>query len=124
MDGVDAKNHQDGSLTDMAVQLKAQGYSVKMDPVLGAACGPATCRPDMIARDPNGQVVIIELKTGDADLSVRQREIFPQIENGRSVPGPDLAARIRILAGIPLKDQGYPNGIPIFIKRAPGLKQS
>lgn len=54
----------------------------------------------------DGSVKIIEIKTGNADLSIRQSEIFPQIENGNSMPRGRVAEEFGLIPGIPLKDQG------------------
>ena len=66
---------------------------------------------------------IIEVKTGDADLSIRQSEIFPQINSGDAIPRGQVADDFGLDPGIPLRDQGYPNGIPIEIRIFPGVGQ-
>jgi len=78
--------------------------------------------PDIVYKTPDGKWGIIEVKTGNADLSIRQSEIFPQISSGDSIPVGKVAKQFGFDAGIPLKKQGYPNGIPIDIKRFPGVK--
>ena len=106
----------------MAV-LRGQGYEVKDgEPIFESSCGSGKCRPDVIYRDASGRVRIIEVKTGDAGLSIRQSEIFPQIANGDAVPH-GRTARELDLSSIPLREQGYPNGIPIETSRWPGLGQ-
>ncbi len=116
-------HHRDMQL-DVIEQLEAQGYRVADGEVsFGAACGTGRCRPDIIYRTPDGQVRIIEIKTGNADLSIRQSEIFPQINSGDAIPRGDVARRFGLLPNIPLRDQGYPNGIPIDIQTFPGAGQ-
>ena len=68
-------------------------------------------------------MIAIEIKTGNADLSIRQSEIFPQIENGNSIPRGQVAREFGLIPGIPLKEQGYPNGIPVEPLRFPGAKK-
>lgn len=58
---------------------------------------------------------IIEVKTGSADISIRQSEISPQIKNGNSIPRGKVAESFGLKSGMPLKEQGYPNVIPIEI---------
>lgn len=64
----------------------------------------------------------IEVKTGNADLSIRQSEIFPQIRDGSSIPRGQVAESFGLTPGKPLREQGYPNGIPIEIINFPGAK--
>ncbi|WKL41695.1 hypothetical protein Q1M64_19520 [Sinorhizobium meliloti] len=66
---------------------------------------------------------IIEVKTGDASLTFRQEEIYPQIDSGDAIPRGKVANTFGLKPGIPLKNQGYPNGIPIEIKTFPGAEQ-
>ncbi|MCQ3001527.1 hypothetical protein NLO98_17385 [Pseudomonas syringae] len=109
---------------DVKDQLTAQGYSVSPREVsFGSSCGVGRCRPDIVAKAPDGTVRIIEIKTGDAGLSVRQSEIFPQIRDGSSIPRGDVAREFGLIPGKPLKEQGYPNGIPIEELHFPGAKK-
>ena len=61
--------------------------------------------------------------TGDADLSIRQSEIFPQIRDGSSIPRGDVAEKFGLTPGLPLRDQGYPNGIPFETRYFPGAQR-
>ena len=70
--------------------------------------------------EPKG---IIEIKTGNADLTIRQSEIYPQIRNGDAIPRGDVAREFGLRPGVPLREQGYPNGIPIEIRTFPGADQ-
>ena len=102
--------------------LRAQGYTVNDSPVsFKDSCSSGRCIPDIIATDKNGKIKIIEIKTGDAQKSIRQTDIFPQIENGEAIPVGYVAETFGFKPGIPLKDQGYPDGIPIEIEILPGL---
>jgi len=56
-------------------------------------------------------------------LSIRQSEIFPQINSGDAIPRGQVADDFGLDPDIPLRDQGYPNGIPIEIRVFPGVSQ-
>ena len=58
-----------------------------------------------------------------ADLSIRQSEIFPQIESGDSIPRGEVAEAFGLIPGVPLREQGYPKGIPIEVVNLPGAKK-
>jgi len=75
-----------------------------------------------VAKAPDGSIRIIEVKTGGAGLSLRQSEIFPQIRDGESIPRGRVAEEFGLVPGVPLKDQGYPNGIPVETVNFPGAK--
>jgi filamentous hemagglutinin len=110
--------------SDVIDQLEGQGFRVSDREVsFGSSCGTGRCRPDIIYETPDGQVRIIEIKTGNADLSIRQTEIYPQINSGDAIPRGQVAADFGLQPGIPLRDQGYPNGIPIEIQTLPGAGQ-
>jgi filamentous hemagglutinin len=117
----DHYNHHNDMRNDVIGQLEGQGFKVSPgEASFGNSCGVGRCRPDIIYRTPDGQVRIIEIKIGNADLSIRQTDIFPQIENGNAIPRGNVARRFGLRPGVALKDQGYPNGIPIEIKNFPG----
>ena len=117
----DHYDHHNEMRTDVIDQLKGQGYRVADgEASFGSSCGAGRCRPDIIYEAPDGTKGIIEIKTGNADLSIRQTEIFPQIKDGSAIPRGKVAARFGLRPGVPLKDQGYPNGIPIEIREFPG----
>ena len=97
--------------------------SAPLSPPCGSSCGIGRCRPDIIYETPDGTKGIIEIKTGNADLSIRQTAIFPQIQNGDAIPSGQVAQRFGLRPGIPLKDQGYPNGIPIEVREFPGARK-
>ena len=114
--------HHKAMVDDMKDQLKAQGYQVSSKEVSfknGFAAGRT--RPDIIAWGPDGKLVIYEIKTGNAQLSIRQTEIYPQIRDGNAIPTGDVAREFGLKPGIPLKDQGHPNGITIIVKNYPGV---
>lgn len=108
---------------DIKDQLSSQGFRVSEKEIsFGSSCGTGRCRPDIVAEAPDGTLRIIEVKTGGADLSIRQSEIFPQIKDGTSIPRGKVAESFGLTPGVPLKGQGYPNGIPIEIMNFPGAK--
>ncbi|WP_367393241.1 hemagglutinin repeat-containing protein [Pseudomonas sp. X4] len=123
---VTIKDHYDHHLNmvdDIKDQLSSQGFRVSEKEIsFGSSCGTGRCRPDIVAEAPDGTLRIIEVKTGGADLSIRQSEIFPQIKDGASIPRGKVAESFGLTPGVPLKDQGYPNGIPIEIMNFPGAK--
>ena len=55
-------------------------------------------------------------------LRATQSEIFPQIRDGSSVPRGQVAELFGLTPGKPLREQGYPNGIPIEVLNFPGVK--
>lgn len=123
---VTIRDHYDHHLSmvdDIKDQLSSQGYRVSTKEIsFGSSCGTGRCRPDIVAEAPDGTIRIIEVKTGSADLSIRQSEIFPQIKDGSSIPRGKVAESFGLAPGVPLKDQGYPNGVPIEIINFPGAK--
>jgi len=123
---VTIKDHYDHHLNmvdDIKDQLSSQGFRVSEKEIsFGSSCGTGRCRPDIVAEAPDGTLRIIEVKTGDADLSIRQSEIFPQIKDGTSISRGKVAESFGLTPGVQLKDQGYPNGIPIEVINFPGAK--
>ena len=118
----DHYEHHNAMRTDVINQLEGQGYRVSDgEASFGSSCGVGRCRPDIIYEAPDGTKGIIEIKTGNADLSLRQTDIFPQIKNGDAIPRGRVAERFGLEPGVPLKDQGYPNGIPIEVREFPGV---
>ncbi|WP_158074694.1 two-partner secretion domain-containing protein [Basilea psittacipulmonis] len=72
-------------------------------------------RPDIYAITPRGQKVFIEVKTGNATLSVRQQGIMPKIQSGEAIPVGKLADRIGFDVTKPLIEQGDLKGIPVKV---------
>lgn len=117
----DHYEHHKDMVTDLTKQLLDKGYIVsKKEVSFGDSCGNGRCRPDIVYKTSDGKFGIIEVKTGNGDLSIRQSQIFPQIKDGDAIPRGDVAAKFRLTPGVPLRDQGYPNGIPIEVHRFPG----
>ena len=117
----DRYNHHRNIVNDITFQLERQGYRVSDREIsFGSSCGKGRCRPDIVYETPDGKLGIIEVKTGKADLTIRQSEIFPQIEDGSSIPRGQVARDFGLMPGIPLREQGYPNGIPVRVEQFPG----
>ncbi len=114
--------HQ-GYVDDITDQLRTQGYDVQNDVTFQSSCGATVCKPDIVYRRPGEAQVggIIEIKTGNGPNTSNQASIYPQISSGDAVPSGDLARGLGLRPGVPLRDQGYPNGIPIYQITAPGL---
>ena len=69
--------------------------------------------------DPDGRLGIVEVLSGYTGPSIRQTEMFPQIENGDAIPLGHVAVGFRLAPGVPMRKQGYPDGIPIEEKEVP-----
>lgn len=68
----DRNEHHQEVVDDVKDQLTNDGFIVSDREVsFGSSCGTGQCRPDIIATAPDGSMRIIEIKTGDADLSIR-----------------------------------------------------
>lgn len=117
------KAHHDGFVNDAANEYREKGYDIPntRQPTFRDSCGISYCRTDLIGKGPDGKVVVFEIKTGDAELSIRQSEIYPQIRDGNAIPRGRVAEALGLRPGIPLKDQDYPNGIEIIEIIKPGL---
>ncbi|MFS2174358.1 hemagglutinin repeat-containing protein [Rhizobium pisi] len=115
--------HHQGYVDDVTAQLRTQGYDVQNDVVFQSSCGTSICKPDIVYRRPGEAMVggIVEIKTGNGSNTSNQASIFPQISTGDAVPSGGVAQRLGLRPGVPLRDQGYPNGIPIYQITAPGL---
>jgi hypothetical protein len=114
-------NHN-AHLDDIAGQLREQGYTVKGN---GArfydSTGQNYTHTDLFAIRPNGEPIIIEMKTGGAVNTTRQNQIYPQILTGNALPSRPVARMLGIKPNVPLNQQGYTNGIPIYQVKALGL---
>ena len=120
----DHYDHHMNMVDDIKDQLSSQGYRVSDKEIsFGDSCGTGRCRPGIVAEAPDGSIRIIEVKTGGADLSIRQSEIFPQIRDGNSIPRGKVARDFGLIPGKPLREQGYPNGIPIEMINFPGASR-
>ena len=116
--------HHKAITNRLKTQLKEKGYQVSDKEIsFGSSCGTGRCRPDIVYVTPDGKIGIIEVKTGNAGLTIRQSEIYPQINSGDAIPRGDIARGFDLEPGVPLKDQGYPNGIPIEIRTFPGVEK-
>lgn len=72
------------------------------------SCGTTTCRPDIVVFDANtGTLHVIEVKTGDADLTPNQTAIYPQIADGSAYLNATQLDRLGLpttYAGAPISD--------------------
>jgi filamentous hemagglutinin len=109
----DYKAGHQAIVNDIKGQLVQQGYSISEQEVsFGSSCGTGHCRPDIVAKAHDGTIRIIEIKTGNGDLSIRQSEIFPQIRDGNSVPRGDVAKRFGLTPDKPLRIKVILTGSP------------
>ena len=58
--------------------------------------------------------VLFEIKTGDATNTKNELAVYPQIIDGNAIPVGANASEYGLKPGIPLKSQGFPNGITIL----------
>ncbi|MFJ2995788.1 DUF637 domain-containing protein, partial [Pandoraea sp. NPDC087047] len=126
LDKLHIKDHYDHHMdiaNDIKKQLTELGYRVSNKEIsFGDSCGSGRCRPDIVVESPDGELRIIEIKTGDAKLTKRQSEIFPQIIDGTAIPRGSVAEIFGFDSSKPLTEQNLPNGIKIEIIRFPGAK--
>ena len=116
--------HHQQKVDEVVDDLEAQGYQVNTEVSFRSCDTTSRCRADVVARDENGRVVkVVEVKTGDAGLSPNQAEIYPQVANGDALPTGDVADSLGLEVGVPLRDQGYPNGIPVEVRTFEGVNQ-
>ena len=117
------RRHHNLAVDEIAKKYKEQGFEVIREPTFRGACGDGRYRPDLLLVKDGRIVKIVEVKGGDVRLSKRQREIFPNIISGDAYPRGRWIDKFDFDPGLPLKDQGYPNGIPIEVVRVPGAGQ-
>ncbi|WP_150601115.1 hypothetical protein [Pandoraea fibrosis] len=116
--------HHNEMVNDLKVQLIELGYRVSDKEIsFGNSCGTGRCRPDIVVESPDGEIRIIEVKTGGADLTNRQSDIFPQILDGSAIPRGSIAEEFGFTKKRPLSEQGYPNGIRIDVIKFPGVEK-
>jgi hypothetical protein len=115
--------HHDRAVAKLQRDLDDQGYTAfKEVSFNGNVCQiDGRCRADLIVHNDRGGLVLIEVKTGNASLSVNQSEIYPQIRDGNAIPVGRVARELGLRPGVALKNQGYPNGIPTLTYTYPGL---
>ncbi|EEE34956.1 hypothetical protein RKLH11_4351, partial [Rhodobacteraceae bacterium KLH11] len=66
----DHYEHHKAMTDDLKLQLRDQGYRVSDKEIsFGSSCGTGRCRPDIVYETPDGKWGIIEVKTGNADLT-------------------------------------------------------
>ena len=102
--------------------MRSQGYTTRDG---GGrfydSTGTVKSQPEIVAKRPNGEIIVIEVKTGNASNTTNQNTVYPQIISGDAIPSPSLADDLGLEAGKALKDQGFPNGLPLYQVTAPGL---
>jgi len=124
------REHHNTVVDQRVAELEAQGYSVKTEMQVFDSCGVGYCKPDIFYKNASGQVGFIEVKTGNAGLTVNQRSIFKDIGNNNYIVPPDtiLSRSMASQLGVTftpvktLSDIGYANGIPVIIKYEAGLR--
>ncbi|MDX8350525.1 filamentous hemagglutinin N-terminal domain-containing protein [Cognatiyoonia sp. IB215446] len=84
---------------------------------VSAADGCSTCRPDIMVYDPDTRTLhVIEVKTGDADLTPNQRQIYPEIANGSASMNSNQLSDL----GLPTEFAGRPlseiDGLKIVVE--------
>jgi hypothetical protein len=117
----DYQNHHNRMVAQLQRDLDNQGFTAFKEVSFSGVCQiDGRCRTDLVAHNDRGGLVLIEVKTGAASLSIRQMAIYPQIKDGNAIPVGQIAADLGLRSGTALKHQGYPNGIPILEYRYPG----
>lgn len=123
--------HHQGYVDDITGQLEGKGYSTTSGGFF-SKCGSTVCYPDIIYSRPGSTRVdgVIEIKTGGAGPSTGQSAVYPQIGTGDAVPSSGFVQNWNesnpnslLKAGVPMNQQGYPDGIPVYQITAPGLGQ-
>ena len=125
----DRRQHHDTIVEDISLQLETQGYTVANEVNINSPDDSLATRTDIIFVRPDDSIGIIEVKTGNATLSQNQSTIFPSIEDGSAVVTQQLADRLnsslppekQLIPGKTLAESGHPQGISIYVARAPGL---
>jgi len=116
--------HHEEKVGEVRADLEAEGLDVTTEVSFRSCSTSNRCRADVVARDENGKIVkIVEVKTGNANLSSNQSEIYPQVSSGDAIPTGKVAQDFGLTPGVPLRDQGYPNGILVEIKTFEGVNQ-
>jgi hypothetical protein len=128
------KEHHQVVVDKVEQGLKNDGREVVTDGRIYNADGSGSyCKPDICATGGGKAPEIIEIKTGNADLSNRQREGFEK--TGTNVNGeptyripPDATVTGEIAKQLEIPSGGkvgsiYPEGIPVTIDRYPGIKE-
>ena len=129
----DQREHHQGVVDETAANLEAQGNTVAKDGRVYNADGSGTyCKPDVCSTDSSGNATFYEIKTGDGQLTQKQREGFEVTSvdsNGNptayrippdATVSADLAEMLKIDSGGKIGDR-FPDGIPVIITRAAGL---
>ena len=123
--------HHQGYVDDITGQLQSQGYTTTSGGFY-SNCGSTICYPDITYSAPGSNRItgVVEVKTGGAGPSTNQLTVYPQIGTGDATPSSGFVQNWNqtnpgspLTAGVPMNQQGYPNGIPVYQITAPGLSQ-
>ncbi len=124
------QTHHQGYVDDITGQLQSQGY-IRTSGGFYSNCGSTICYPDITYSRPGSTQIdgVVEVKTGGAGPSTNQSTVYPQIGTGDAIPTQGFVDRfnqanqppVPLQAGVPMNQQGYPNGIPVYQITAPGL---
>ncbi|WP_294925885.1 RHS repeat-associated core domain-containing protein [uncultured Paracoccus sp.] len=113
--------HHNARVDDVRRHLEAEGYEVVEGPSFNGPVNRGRTVPDIGYRGDDGMAHLIEIKTGNADLTQRQTEIYPLLGTGDAIPVGQRAANLGLDPGRPLSEQGHPDGIPVTIISFPRL---
>ncbi|MFS8048050.1 hemagglutinin repeat-containing protein [Rhizobium sp. BR 314] len=110
---------------DISGQLQEQGYTTYPGGFYDS-CGTTLCYPDIAYSQPGSTKIngMIEVKSGNAVPSANQLTVYPQIATGDAIPSAEFTRihrELNLVAGVPMKQQGYPNGIPVYQISVPGV---
>lgn len=122
----DHNAHHQRYVDDLSNQLRNDGYTVVNEVTFTDTSGNVISKADIVALRPGSlpkpdNIVTHEVKTGDAGLSPSQQVVYPEIISGEAIPTGRKLDQLGLEPGVPLKEQGYPNGISVYTIRTPGL---
>lgn len=119
----DRTKHHENIRKNVISQLKKLGLEVEdRQPTFGSASGGARTRPDIMARTQYGDLVFIEIKTGNASLSPNQTELYPKIKSGEAIPYGQVADEFKLDIGERLDIARNPENIHVITLRFPRSK--
>jgi filamentous hemagglutinin len=117
--------HHQSYVDDISGQLENQGYKTYSGGFYDS-CSTTLCYPDIAYSQPGSAKIngVIEVKSGNAAPSANQLAVYPQIATGEAIPSAGFTQshpELNLQPGIPMNQQGYPNGIPVYQITVPGI---